>query len=328
MILSSNRSEWLITLAVIICSVILLGALAVAIGGNPFRSNTRIVTAVFPDVTGIRVNSPVKYAGATAGEVASIRMLTPAERAALPNPGHSVEISLALNPRVPELTEGAFASLAADTILADKFVLITPGAATSAPLPSDAILNGVAPTTFDALSAEVATSLASLRGVISGISDGGGGKIFQNLAGLMEQIGTTLTQTQGLVKNADQLVGDGIQVIGRGDVLISDTSRVVTRVGGLVDNTEPTLEKLMVDLQAAAVSLDRFAAQAEKLIRDNAGPVNRTTVQLERAVADLRITSAHTKTLAESLVRRPQQIIWGTRREPNQVFSEREILAD
>jgi ABC-type transporter Mla subunit MlaD len=255
-------------------------------------------------------------------------MLTPAERAALPNPGHSVEISLALNPRVPELTEGAFASLAADTILADKFVLITPGAATSAPLPSDAILNGVAPTTFDALSAEVATSLATLRGVISGLSNGGARTIFQDLPGLMEQIGTTLTQAQGLLKNADQLVGEGIQVIGRGDVLISDTSRVVTRVGTMVDDTAPTLEKLITDLQAAAATLDRFAVEAEKLIRDNAGPVNRTTVQLERAITDLRITSAHTKTLAESLVRRPQQIIWGTRRESNQVLSEQEILAD
>ncbi len=328
MILSSHRSELLITLAVIICSVILLGALALAIGGNPFRSNTRIVTAVFPDVTGIRVNSPVKYAGAIAGEVASIRMLTPAERAALPNPGHTVEISLALNPRVPELTQGAFASLAADTILADKFVLITPGAATSVPLPADAVLNGVAPTTFDALSAEVATSLASLRSIISGFPDGGAGNIFLDLPRLMEQIGTTVTQAQGVLKNADQLVGDGIQVIGLGDVLISDTSRVVTRVGTMVDDTAPTLEKLINDLQAAAATLDRFAAQAEKVIRDNAEPVNRTTVQLERAITDLRITSAHAKTLVESLVRRPQQIIWGSRREPNQVLSEQEILAD
>lgn len=328
MIQSSHRNEWFITVLVIICSAILLASLAVAIGGNPFRSNSRTVRVVFPDITGIRVNSPVKYAGANAGTVTAVRMLTLEERATLPDPSHSIEVTLALDTDVPVLTQGVHASLAANTILAEKFVLLTPGPATAAPIADSELLVGIAPTTIDALSAEVATSLASLRKAVTGLGGGAVGTLFADLPALMEQLAATLTQTQTLIGHADTLVNDGIQVIKRGDTLVTDTSGVVHRVGDLVEHTQPSIEKLFADLQSAANTLDQFAARAEKLIQTNEKPINRTTTQLERAVIDLRITSAHAKTLAESLVRRPQQIIWGTRREPNQLSSEAEILAD
>jgi len=328
MIKTSNRSEWLITLIVIVCSAILLTALAFAIGGNPFRPNTRIVRALFPDVTGIRVNSPVKYAGAHAGTVTGIRMLAPTERATASDPSNTIEVTLALNARVPEFTEGTYVSLSADTILADKFVLIHPGAATAGLLAADTALSGIAPTTFDALSAEVAQSLQSLRSAVSELRTAGAGDFFGELPKLLDQVSRTLTDTQALVGKAGTLVEDGTRVIGRGDTLISETSGVVGRLGGLVDESKPEFAKLLTELQSAATQLDSFAARAEKLIRENEKPITRTTTQLERAVLDLRITSAHAKTFAESLARRPQQLIWGPRREPNTIRSDEEILAE
>lgn len=328
MIKTSNRSEWLITILVIVCSAILLVALAIAIGGNPFRPNTRTVRAVFPDITGIRVNSPVKFAGALAGEVVSIRMLPPAERAASPDPSNNIEITLALNKRVPEFTEGTFASLSADTILADKFILIHPGAATAPPLTGDTVLSGIPPTTFDALSAEVAGSLKSLRATLATLTGSGEGTVFAGLPKLLDQISRTLTDTQSLVGNAGMLVDQGIEVMGRADTLVADTSGVVGRLGGLVDESKPDLKKLLIDLQSAAAQLDQFATSADRLIRENEKPINRTTTQLERAVVDLRVTSAHAKTLAESLARRPQQLIWGPRRDPNTLRTEEAILSE
>jgi len=328
MIKTSNRSEWVITLIVILCSAILLTALVFALGGNPFRPYARIVRAVFPDVTGIRVNSPVKYAGAHAGEVVSIRMLTPSERATALDPSHNIEVTLGLNARVPEFTEGTFVSLSADTILADKFVLIHPGDAAGKALSPDIVLSGIAPTTFDALSAEVATSLQRLRATLTELTTGGAKNVFQELPKLMDQISRTLTDTQSLVGEAGKLVDDGIALVGRGNTLVSNTSGVVGRIGEVVDQTEPELAHLFTELKSAATQLDAFAARAEKLIRENEQPINRTTTQLERAIRDLRITSAHAKTLAESLVRRPQQLIWGPRRQPNEIRSADEILSE
>ncbi|MFY8216684.1 MAG: MlaD family protein [Chthoniobacterales bacterium] len=328
MIKTSNRSEWLITLIVIVCSAILLTALAFAIGGNPFRPNTRLVRAVFPDITGIRVNSPVKYAGSHAGTVTAIRMLPPDERAKAPNPSNNIEVTLALNARVPEFTAGTYVSLSADTILADKFVLIHPGAAVAEPLAADTVLSGIAPTTFDALSAEVVGSLQSLRSTITALRSDTAGNFFEELPKLLDQVSKTLADTQALVGKAGTLVDDGTRVIGRGDTLISETSGVVGRLGGLVDDSKPEFAKLLTELQSVATQLDTFAARAEKLIRENEKPITRTTTQLERAVLDLRITSAHAKTLAESLARRPQQLIWGPRRAPNTIRSDEEILAE
>lgn len=163
MIHSSNRSEWFITITVILRSDILPGVLAFAIGGNPFRCKQRRATVPFPDITGIKMHSLVKYPGANAGAVSE---------------------------------------------------------------------------------------------------------------------------------------------------------------------TRPTLPHLLADLKSTAATLDAFANRAEKLIKENEQPINRTTRQLERAVADLRVTSAYAKTLAESLLRRPQQIIWGTRREPNEIPAPEAILRD
>lgn len=328
MIHSSNRSEWFITVTVILCSVILLGALAFAIGGNPFRSNQRTVTVLFPDITGIKIHSLVKYAGADAGAVSGIRMLTLEERAELDDPANSVEVTLSLARAVPTLTNGSYASLASDTILADKFVLISPGPADAPPLGDGDRLAGMAPTTIDALSAELSAALGEFRSAIAGFSDGETGDILGRLPELLTQITTTLTQAQTLIKNADTLVGNVVGVVGRADALVTQTSGVIENADTLVSETRPMLSQLLADLKSTAATLDAFANRAEKLIKENEQPINRTTRQLERAVADLRVTSAYAKTLAESLLRRPQQIIWGTRREPNEIPAPEAILRD
>ncbi len=68
-------------------------------------------------MTGVRVSSEVKYAGAPAGTVLSLRMLTKEERLASGDPANVVQLTLGLRPGVPELPSDVNASVAADTLL-------------------------------------------------------------------------------------------------------------------------------------------------------------------------------------------------------------------
>lgn len=325
MIRSSHRSEWLITAAVLLASVVLLGALWFALAGNPFETRSRELKVLFPDITGVRVSSPARYAGAVAGEVSAIRMLTPAERQNLADPSNAIEVTVLLNPRVPALTQGTFASLAADTILADKFILITPGPANALELPPDASIAGIAPTTIDALSANLSDALNSLRTFV------GGGKsmgVFEAVPALMVEVTSTLTETRALLKHADELITEGRGVIHRGDTLVTEASGFVSDGRDLVRETRDPLRNLLVDLNQTADSLESMAKRAEKLLRDNEATLGRTVKNADKMIADLRITAAFARVLAKSLALRPQQIIWGPRSKPPTLPSEDEILAN
>jgi ABC-type transporter Mla subunit MlaD len=67
-----NLSDYLVALSVIACSVVLLGALTFALSGYRLKKPTRTLQINYEDVTGIKVNSEVRYAGAPAGRVISL----------------------------------------------------------------------------------------------------------------------------------------------------------------------------------------------------------------------------------------------------------------
>ena len=71
-----NLSDYFVALFVIVCSVVLLGALTFALSGRQLKKPTRTLQINYEDVTGIKVNSEVRYAGAPAGRVIAMRHLT------------------------------------------------------------------------------------------------------------------------------------------------------------------------------------------------------------------------------------------------------------
>ena len=80
-----NLSDYFVALFVIACSVVLLGALTFALSGRQLKKPTRTLQINYEDVTGIKVNSEVRYAGAPAGRVIAMRHLTAQEREATAN---------------------------------------------------------------------------------------------------------------------------------------------------------------------------------------------------------------------------------------------------
>ena len=75
-----NLSDYLVALSVIACSIVLLAALTIALSGYRLKKPARTLQIDYEDVTGIKVHSEVRYAGAPAGRVIAMRHLSAAER--------------------------------------------------------------------------------------------------------------------------------------------------------------------------------------------------------------------------------------------------------
>ena len=65
--MKKNLSDYLVALSVIACSIVLLAALTFALSGYRLKKPSRTLQIQYEDVTGIKVHSEVRYAGAPAG---------------------------------------------------------------------------------------------------------------------------------------------------------------------------------------------------------------------------------------------------------------------
>src|SRR5438270_2052545 len=122
-----NLSDYIVALSVIICSVVLLGALTLALSGYRLKKPARTLQIDYEDVTGIKVHSEVRYAGAPAGRVIAMRHLSATERAHSINKRDAVRVTASLDDKIPPLPADVEATLSADTMLAPKFVAISAG---------------------------------------------------------------------------------------------------------------------------------------------------------------------------------------------------------
>src|ERR1700751_6330413 len=126
-LMKRNLSDYLVALSVIACSIVLLAALTFALSGYRLKKPARTLQINYEDVTGIKVNSEVRYAGAPAGRVLAMRQLTANEREALPNKKDAVRVTVGLNEGIPALPAGVNATLSSDTLLSPKFVALSAG---------------------------------------------------------------------------------------------------------------------------------------------------------------------------------------------------------
>lgn len=319
-------SDWAIAAVVVLCSLVLFFALFFSISGNPFRRPDRMLRVYLPDATGIAPASLIKFGGAIAGTVHGVEMLSPEQRIASGDPSNTVEVVLALAPNVPILNEGLSASISSDTLLSDKFILLTGGDPGAPPLANNAVIPGTPPTTFDALARrfdETLDVVLQLAGSAKGDADG----LMPRLNDLLTEVESLLKSTQTVIAQADTLTSDGIAVIRKGDTLISKADTLVTNADGLVDDAStlvadigPPARTMIAQLNSAADSLDDLAIRVDRWFKSNEAPLDSTIKNMSAASAELRATSIHARALAESLLRRPQQLIWGPGRSPNTVI--------
>jgi ABC-type transporter Mla subunit MlaD len=265
-----NFSDYIVAISVILCSIVLLGALTFALSGYRLKKPTRTLQINYEDVTGIKVNSEVRYAGAPAGRVIAMRHLTAKEREASPNKKDAVRVTVSLGEGIPPLPTDVTATLSSDTMLSPKFVALSAGTPGGETLANNAAIEG-----HPAYGLEQITAAA--------------GPLFENANRLLDNLSATVT---GLKGNLDQFMP---KLGPLADSLKMD-----------VDN----LQNVITNLDGVAKGADKVFGSADSFIKTTDKQLQEQLKQLHVVLLNLKVVTTHAKALVESLAEKPNRLIF------------------
>jgi ABC-type transporter Mla subunit MlaD len=265
-----NFSDYLVALSVIACSIVLLGALTFALSGYRLKKTTRTLQINYEDVTGIKVNSEVRYAGAPAGRVIVMRHLTAKEREASANKKDAVRVTVSLDEGIPPLPIDVTATLSSDTLLSPKFVALSAGTPGGETLANNAAIEG-----HPAYGLEQITAAA--------------GPLFDNANKLLDNLNVTVT---GLKTD----LGEFTPKLGP----LADSLKVD------VDN----LQNVIKNLDAMAKGADTLFGSADTFIKTTDKQLQEQLKQLHVTLLNLKVVTTYAKALVETLAQKPNRVIF------------------
>src|SRR5437667_2404850 len=265
-----SLSDYLVALSVIACSIVLLGALTFALSGYHLKKPTRTLQINYEDVTGIKTNSEVRYAGAPAGRVLAMRHLTAKEREASANKKDAVRVTVSLDERIPPLPTDVTATLSSDTMLSPKFVALSAGTPGGETLANNAAIEG-----HPAYGLEQITAAA--------------GPLFDNANKLLDNLNVTVT---GLKKD----LGDFTPKLGP----LADSLKLD------VDN----LQNVITNLDGVAKGADTFLSTGNTFIKTTDKELQEQLKQLHVTLLNLKVVTTYAKALVETLAEKPNRVIF------------------
>ena len=265
-----NLSDYVVAISVILCSLVLLGALTVALSGYRLRKPKRTLQINYEDVTGIKVNSEVRYAGAPAGRVIAMRHLTAKEREASPNKMDAVRVTVSLDEGIPPLPTDVTATLSSDTLLAPKFVALSAGTPGGTTLADNAAIEG-----HPAYGLEQITAAA--------------GPLFENANKLLDNLNATVTGLKGDLEQFTPKLGP-----------LADSLKID------VDN----LQNVITNLEGVAKGADKLFGTANTFISGTDKQLQEQLKQLHVVLLNLKVVTTHAKALVETLAEKPNRLIF------------------
>ena len=268
-----SLSDYLVALSVIACSIVLLAALTFALSGYRLKKPARTLQINYEDVTGIKVNSEVRYAGAPAGRVIAMRQLGAQEREALPNKKDAVRVTVGLNEGVPPLPTDITATLSSDTLLSPKFVALSAGTPGGETLADNAAIEG-----HPAYGIEQITAAA--------------GPLIDNANKLIDNLNLTVT-------NLKKDLGDFTPKLGP----LADSLKVD------VDN----LQNVVKNLDSVSKAADNVLGTADRFIGTTDKQLQEQLKQLHVSLLNLKVVTTYAKQLVETLAQKPNRIIFSGR---------------
>lgn len=269
--MKKSFSDYLVALAVVACSVILLGALTIALSGYRLKKPSRTLQIDYEDVTGVKVHSEVRYAGAPAGRVIAMRHLTAAERAGAKNHRDAVRVTISLDENIPPLPSDVQATLSADTMLAPKFVALSAGTPGIKSLPDNAIIEG-----HPAYGIEQITAAA--------------GPLFDHANLLLDNLNGTVTDLKaGLAGFMPKLPF----LIDTAHADLNELQKVIEGLNGVEDNVNDVLD-----------TADDFIGSTNKQLDEQ-------LKQLHVTLLNLKVITTHAKAITETLGEKPSRLIFG-----------------
>ena len=268
--MKKNLSDYLVALSVIACSVVLLGALTIALSGFRLKKPSRTLKINYEDVTGIKIHSEVRYAGAPAGRVIAMRHLTAAERAKSATNRDAVVVTVALDDKIPPLPVDVVATLSSDTMLAPKFVALSAGTPGGKTLANDALIEG-----HPSYGLEQITAAA--------------GPLFDNANKLLDNLNVTVTDLKGDL-------GDFMPKVGP----LLDTAKV--------DFDE--LQKVVKNLNDVEAQVGTVLGTANDFLGNTDKKLQEQLRELHVTLLNLKVISTHAKALVEALGEKPNRLIF------------------
>jgi len=266
-----NLSDYFVALFVIVCSVVLLGALTFALSGRQLKKPTRTLQINYEDVTGIKVNSEVRYAGAPAGRVIAMHHLSAQEREASANKKDAVRVTIAIDEGIPALPSDVTATLSSDTMLSPKFVALSAGTPGGQTLANNASIEG-----HPAYGLEQITAAA--------------GPLFDNANKLIDNLNVTVT---GLKKD----LNDFTPKLGP----LADSFKLD------LDN----LQNAITNLDGVEKGANNLFGTADTFIKTTDKQLQEQMKQLHVTLLNLKVLTTHAKALVDELTQRPNRIIFG-----------------
>jgi len=266
----SNFSDFLVALFVIACSVVLLAALTFALSGYRLKKPTRTLQINYEDVTGIKVNSEVRYAGAPAGRVIAMRHLTAQEREASANKKDAVRITVSLDEGIPPLPTDVTATLSSDTMLSPKFVALSAGTPGGQPLANKKSIEG-----------HPAYGLEQITGAA--------GPLIDNANKLIDNLNVTVT-------NLKKDLGDFTPKLGP----LADSLKLD------LDN----LQNAITNLDGVEKGANTLFGSADTFIKSTDKQLQEQLKQLHVTLLNLKVVTTYAKELVETLAQKPNRIIF------------------
>jgi ABC-type transporter Mla subunit MlaD len=272
-----NLSDYVVALSVIICSVILLAALTIALTGFRLKKPTRTLQIDFEDVTGVKLHSEVRYAGAPAGRVIAMRHLSRDQRESATNKRSAVRVTVSLADDLPPLPADVIATLSSDTMLAPMFVALSAGTPGGETLANNAVVEGHPAYGIQQIAAAA-------------------GPLVDNANKLIDSLNATAVNLDGTITNVR-----------------NDLGQILPKISPVLDVAKIDLE----ELQRIIKGLDDVEKNANAVLENAGKFVGNTDKQLQEQMKELRVillnlkvVSTHAKAITQTLGEKPSRIIF------------------
>jgi len=272
-----NLSDYLVAISVIVCSAILLAALTMALSGYRLKKPSRTLQIDYEDVTGIKLHSEVRYAGAPAGRVIAMQHLSGDQRESAANKRNAVRVTISLNENIPPLPGDVSATLSSDTLLAPKFVALSAGTPGKEALANNAIIEG-----HPAYGIEQITAAA--------------GPLFENANKLIDNLNGTVTNLDGTVTAVKSELGVFLPkfapLLDTAKIDLEEAQRIIKGLDSVERNANNVFE-----------TAGKFLSNTDKQLQDQ-------MKELRVILLNLKVVSTHAKAITESLGEKPSRIIF------------------
>jgi ABC-type transporter Mla subunit MlaD len=293
-----NWSDYVVALSVIVCSAILLAALTIALSGFRLKEPTRTLQIDFEDVTGVKLHSEVRYAGAPAGRVIAMHHLSGEERQAAANKRNAVRVTVSLSDKIPPLPADVAATLSSDTLLSPMFVAITAGTPGGEVLANNAVING-----------HPAAGIAQLAAAA--------GPLIDNVNKLVDNANKLIDSLNGTVGNLDTTISN----------VRNDLGQVLPKISPVLDVAKIDLEQLervITGLNDVEKNANLVFENANKFVGNTDKQIQEQMKELRVILLNLKVVTTHAKAITESLGEKPSRIIFSGK--GNKLTPEAEIL--